>query len=226
MEGCRKGSSMKIVILGASTEYKKYFILSMARLFITIGTVCVFTHVPYGYDDENQPCELFMVPLRRYGGEEDLRDSLDGDDADFQLVDMTEAMSIGSELKAIVFCEPERGLFEATAGLTRSFTMLYPYTDLYLVYARLPEFGRVGGAFLQALFNRRLKGAVNSLRHFELFDDEAGRQVFLEAMYEERFRFRRLSPSFKLQLLELFGVITGVAGRDKKKYLRKAERMK
>lgn len=217
---------MKIVVLGAFTEYKKYFILSLARLLSGLGTIRIHAPEPYTYEDSGDVYDLFGVYVQQYRDEGDLITALAMDAYACEIIDMVTAMYIGNDLKVLTVCEPERGLFEKAARLTGEFTHLYPFTDIYLVLANLHEYGRISEKFLMRLFERYIRGAVTIIRCFTLYFEERNTAVFLESMYEERFRFRKLSRPYKYQLLQIAEVLTGLTEKQLKPSLRKAERMK
>lgn len=217
---------MKIVVLGAFTEYKKFFVLSLARVLSGLGTARIHAPESYAYEDTGDVYDLFGVYIQQYRDEESLAAVLASDAHEYEIIDMVTAINIGSDIKALTLCEPERGLFEKAARLTGEFTHLYPFADICLVLANLHEYGRISERFLLKLFERYIRGAATIIRCFALYFEERNTAVFLESMYEERFRFRRLSRPYKYQLIQIAEVMTGLTEKQLKSGLKKAERMK
>jgi hypothetical protein len=218
---------MRIIIFGEDTEFKKMFVLAMARIISGEHTVRVYTagHYPY----EEMPADDYDfcgVEFRRFKDSSSLPELLGAESCEYALLDICRDADAGTDVKIIAVCEPGRRLYERFLENAGLLLKRYPYTDVHLVFANILDGCKVNRAFMERLYERAMKDSTNITKVYEIYFDERNAVALYEGMYEERLLMRRYTPEFRMQLANILGEVLGYPLKRMKKIMRKAERKK
>lgn len=219
---------MRIVFLGSYTESKKALLLSMAQILSADYTVRIFTACRYDYEEEDkrEVYDFCRAEVHHFDDADHLEQILQANPCDYAFIDTDTALNVGHDVKLVSLLRAERAAFEQTVEQTGALLKQYPYTDIHLIYYDVLEYCRVNPSFLEKLYYRRICDAANVTWSYVLYFEEQNAAVFMEGLYEERLAIRKLSPVWKMQVLNILSKLTGIEMKQLKRCLKKAERMK
>ncbi len=216
---------MTIAFLGTSTEAKRFFILTMAKILMAHHRTRIFSTVPYHYGDITDTVYDYCgVEIHQFNKEEGLDQALKPED--YNLLDLEEYLPLAEGFQAVALCEPSRHYLEQCVKLAGAFSWVHPTLEIKIIYLNLLEFSKVNKRYLDLFWERSVPSFTKLEESYPLYFEESNQAAMLETQFSDRLLIKTLTPSYKAALRELIQRLFQLDAKVIKSLIKKAERMK
>lgn len=216
---------MNIAFLGTSTEDKRFFILSMAKILTNYNRTVIFSAKPYHYSGTTEPIYDYCgVEIHQFTKESDLQSELGPED--YNLLDLEDYLPLPEGFQVVALSEPSRHLLEQCVRLAGAFSWVHPSLEIKVIYLNLMEYCKVNKKYLDLFWERSVPTFTKLSGAYPLYFEEANRVAMLETQFSDRLLLKTLTPSYKAVLFEQIQSLFNLEPKLVKSLIKKAERMK
>ncbi len=214
---------MNIAFLGSSTDDKRFFILSMAKILTAYKKTVVYSAEPYNFCEISDPVYDYCgVEMHHFSKE----NTLDLGEDSYNLIDLEDYLPLPEGFHAVALCEPSRRQLEECVRLAGAFSWVHPSLEIKVIYLNLMEYCKANKKYLDLFWERSVPSFTKLSQAHPLYFEEPNRVVMLETQFSDRLLIKALTPNYKLVLFDQIQSLFNLEPKLVKSLIKKAERMK
>lgn len=216
---------MNIVLLGTSTDDKRFLILSIARIMSCDKKTIIFTKNPYNYDEEPEEAYDYCgIEIRHFDTVNALENCLCEECNN--LIDLEEYIPISVSYRIVAVCETYRRMVENCVKLVGAYSWVNPTLEIYVVYLNVMEYCKADKKYLDLFWERSVPSFTKLKEAYSVYFEEGNRVALLESQFSDTLSIKKLTDSMKKSLSEIIEDLLSIDSKQMKKIIRMAERMK